>query len=84
MWQARPQCQGLQGRKLKPKADSATTTAVQEAVHAALSDQKAQNVGTASFAFNNFALHHDNTGEETPSSKQDPKLGPGEDHHPGS
>ena len=72
MWQARPQCQGLQGRKLKPKADSATTTAVQEAVQAALSDQKAQNVGTASFAFNNFALHHDNPGEENPQQQAGP------------
>ena len=70
------------GGKPKPKAVSAIKTAVQEAVQAALSAQTAQNAETASFAFNNFALHHNNPGEKTPSSKQDPKLGPGEDLNP--
>ena len=67
-----------------PKAVSAITTVVQEAVQAALSAQIAENAKAASFAFNNFALHHDDTAEETLSSKQDPKLGPGQDLHPGS
>ena len=49
-----------------------------------LSAQTAQNAETATFAFNNFALNHDDPAEETPSSKQDSKLGPGEDLHPGS